>query len=113
MVNSGSINGVPATASHFLLTTELRHRLGFKGVVISDYDDVTALQSTYHIAPDLEGAVADAVNAGVDMAMNCQFVVRLRRRTDGRGRRTARVSHGADQPVGHADPDAEVQARAV
>ena len=70
MVNSGSINGIPATASHFLLTTELRHRLGFKGVVISDYDDVSALQTAYHIAPDLEGAVADAVNAGVDMAMN-------------------------------------------
>jgi beta-glucosidase len=69
MVNSGSINGVPATASHFLLTTELRQRLGFKGVVISDYGDVPALASTYHIAADLEGAVADAVNAGVDMAM--------------------------------------------
>ena len=69
MVNSGSINGVPATASKFLLTTELRQRLGFKGVVISDYGDVPALQTTYHIAPDLAGAVADAVNAGVDMAM--------------------------------------------
>ena len=69
MVDSGSINGVPATASHFLLTTELRNRLGFNGVVISDYGDVPALQSTYHIAPDLAGAVADAVNAGVDMAM--------------------------------------------
>ena len=70
MVDSGSINGIPATASHFLLTTELRQRLGFTGVVISDYNDVFALQTTYHIAPDLEGAVADAVNAGVDMAMN-------------------------------------------
>jgi beta-glucosidase len=70
MVNSGSINGIPATASHFLLTTELRQRLGFRGVAISDYDDVSALQTTYHIAADLEGAVADAVNAGVDMAMN-------------------------------------------
>jgi beta-glucosidase len=70
MVNSGSINGIPATASHFLLTTELRQRLGFRGVVISDYDDVSALETAYHIAPDLEGAVADAVNAGVDMAMN-------------------------------------------
>ncbi len=38
--------------------------------MISDYNDVSALQTTYHIAPDLEGAVADAVNAGVDMAMN-------------------------------------------
>ena len=70
MVNSGSINGIPATASHFLLTTELRQRLGFTGVVISDYNDVFALQTTYHIAPDLESAVAEAVNAGVDMSMN-------------------------------------------
>jgi beta-glucosidase len=70
MVDSGSINGIPATASHFLLTTELRQRLGFTGVVISDYNDVFALETTYHIAANLEDAVADAVNAGVDMAMN-------------------------------------------
>ena len=73
MVNSGSINGIPATASHFLLTTELRQRLGFKGVVISDYNDVFALQTTYNIAPDLESAVADAVNAGVDVAMKPRY----------------------------------------
>jgi Glycosyl hydrolase family 3 N terminal domain len=59
----------PATASHFLLTTELRDRLGFKGVVISDYADVPALQTAYHIAPDLATAAADAINAGVDMAI--------------------------------------------
>jgi beta-glucosidase len=69
MVDSGSINGVPATASHFLLTTELRDRLGFKGVVISDFGDVPALATTYHMAPDLAGAAALAINAGVDMAM--------------------------------------------
>jgi beta-glucosidase len=69
MVNSGSINGIPATASHFLLTTELRQRLGFQGVVISDYQDVPNLEKTYHIASDLAGAAAAAINAGVDMAM--------------------------------------------
>jgi beta-glucosidase len=69
MVDSGSVNGIPATASHFLLTTELRGRLGFKGVVISDYGDVPALATTYHIASDLAGAAALAINAGVDMAM--------------------------------------------
>ena len=69
MVDSGSVNGIPATASRFLLTTELRDRLGFKGVVISDYGDVSALASTYHIAPDLAGAAAIAINAGVDVAM--------------------------------------------
>ena len=40
MVDSGSVNGIPATASHYLLTTLLRGRMGFKGVVISDYGDV-------------------------------------------------------------------------
>jgi beta-glucosidase len=69
MVNSGSINNVPATASHFLLTTELRERLGFQGVVISDFGDVPALASAYHIAPDFAGAIAKAVNAGVDVSM--------------------------------------------
>jgi beta-glucosidase len=69
MVDSGSVNGIPATGSRFLLTTELRDRLGFKGVVISDYGDVPALASTYHIAPDLAGAAAIAINAGVDVAM--------------------------------------------
>src|SRR5215469_9681366 len=69
MVNSGSVNSIPATASHFLLTTELRDRLGFKGVVISDYGDVPALASTYHMAADLAGAAALAINAGVDVAM--------------------------------------------
>src|SRR5215471_16708404 len=63
MVNSGSVNGIPATASHFLLTEELRNRLGFKGVVISDFGDVPALATTYHVAAAL------AVKAGVDMAM--------------------------------------------
>ena len=69
MVDSGSINGVPATASHYLLTDILRKQLGFEGVVISDYQDVPALQSTYHITADLPGAIAKAVNAGVDMSM--------------------------------------------
>ena len=72
MVNSGSVNGVPATGSHYLLTDILRKQMGFKGVVISDYQDVTALQSAYHIAPDLAGAIAKAVNAGVDMSMQVQ-----------------------------------------
>jgi len=69
MVDSGSINAVPATASHYLLTDILRKQMGFKGVVISDYQDVPALQSAYHTASDLPGAIADAVNAGVDMSM--------------------------------------------
>jgi beta-glucosidase len=69
MADSGSINGIPATASHYLLTDVLRRQMGFKGVVISDYQDVPALQTAYHVAPDLAGSIAKAVNAGVDMSM--------------------------------------------
>jgi beta-glucosidase len=69
MVNSGSVNGVPATGSHYLLTDILRKQMGFKGVVISDYQDVQALQTAYHVAANPAEAIAKAVNAGVDMAM--------------------------------------------
>ncbi len=69
MVDSGSINGVPATGSHYLLTDILRKQLHFRGVVISDYQDVQALQTAYHVAADPAEAIAKAVNAGVDMAM--------------------------------------------
>jgi beta-glucosidase len=69
MVDSGSINGVPATGSHYLLTDILRDQMHFQGVVISDYQDVQALQTAYHVAANPADAIAEAVNAGVDMAM--------------------------------------------
>ena len=84
MVDSGSINNMPATASHFLLTTELRERLGFKGVVISDYGDVPALPNAYHVAADFSGAIAKAVNAGVDVSMTPSDYVGWQRRSDRR-----------------------------
>jgi beta-glucosidase len=69
MVDSGSINGVAATGSHYLLTDILRNQMHFQGVVISDYQDVQALQTAYHVAANPAEAIAKAVNAGVDMAM--------------------------------------------
>lgn len=69
MVDSGAVNGVPAHASKFLLNTELRDRMGFKGVTVSDWQDVRNLVDAYHVAADYPAAIALAVNAGVDMAM--------------------------------------------
>src|SRR6476620_569926 len=60
---------VPATASHYLLTDILRDQMHFQGVVISDYQDVQALQTAYHVAANPAEAIAEAVNAGVAMAM--------------------------------------------
>ncbi len=69
MINSGAVNGVPAHASKYLLTTQLRERMGFRGVAITDWEDIRFLVDRYHVAADYEEAIAMAVNAGVDMAM--------------------------------------------
>jgi beta-glucosidase len=69
MVNSGSVNGEPVHASHHLLTDVLRGQLHFKGVVISDWQDVENLKTKYHVADTMEDAIALAVNAGLDMSM--------------------------------------------
>jgi beta-glucosidase len=69
MVNSGSVNGEPVHASHHLLTDVLRGQLHFKGVVISDWQDVENLVTKYHVAANMEDAIAMAVNAGLDMSM--------------------------------------------
>jgi beta-glucosidase len=69
MTQDGTINGIPAFASRFLQTTELRGRLGFQGVVISDYRNVEQLFEANHTASDMAEAAAQMINAGVDMSM--------------------------------------------
>jgi beta-glucosidase len=69
MTQDGSINHIPAFASRFLQTTELRKRLGFEGVLISDYENIPQLVTAYHTAGDLAEAAAQAINAGVDVSM--------------------------------------------
>jgi beta-glucosidase len=69
MINSGSVNGEPVHASHHLLTDVLRGQLGFKGLTISDWQDVENLKTKYHVADTMEDAIALAVNAGMDMSM--------------------------------------------
>ncbi|MFB9909265.1 glycoside hydrolase family 3 N-terminal domain-containing protein [Allokutzneria oryzae] len=69
MINSGSINGVPVHASRYMLTEQLRNRLGFDGVAISDWQDIRSLVTKYKAAADYPTAIAMSVNAGLDMAM--------------------------------------------
>jgi beta-glucosidase len=69
MANSGSVNGEPVHASHRLLTDVLRGQLGFRGLVISDWQDIENLLTKYHVATNMEDAIAKAFNAGVDMSM--------------------------------------------
>ena len=69
MVNSGEINGVPVHGSKYLLTDVLRGELGFKGVIVSDWEDVIRLHTWQHVAATPEDAVKMALDAGLDMSM--------------------------------------------
>ncbi|MFC6826687.1 glycoside hydrolase family 3 N-terminal domain-containing protein [Halopelagius fulvigenes] len=69
MVNSGSVNGVPAHASKFLLTEVLREWWGFEGVVISDWDDFDRMITLHEYVPTFRDAVREGINAGVDVYM--------------------------------------------
>ncbi len=69
MVNSGSVNGVPVHASGDLLSGLLRERLGFDGVIVSDWNDLERLVTAHGYARDFPEAVALGVNAGIDVYM--------------------------------------------
>lgn len=63
-----SVNGVPATASHYLLTELLRDRYKFRGFVVSDFDSVGELVR-HGVARDRGEAARKALMAGIDMDM--------------------------------------------
>ncbi len=69
MINSGEINGEPVHASKFLLTDLLRKELGFRGMAVSDWEDIIRLHTRHNVAATPRQAVAIAVNAGIDMSM--------------------------------------------
>lgn len=69
MINSGEINGVPGHVNHHILTDILRTELGFKGFVVSDWEDIKKLVTTWRIASNEKEATRLAIMAGIDMSM--------------------------------------------
>jgi len=73
MLNSGSVNGVPAHASDWLVGRMLRDRYGFDGVVTTDYNDFRRVASNNGLVPETEAgyrrAIELGINAGIDMYM--------------------------------------------
>jgi beta-glucosidase len=69
MVNSAEINGIPGHINHHLLTGILRDELGFKGFVVSDWEDIKKLVTIWHVAATEKEATRMAVMAGIDMSM--------------------------------------------
>lgn len=69
MINSGELNGIPVHADKYLLTDVLRNELGFKGLAVTDWEDIIRLHTKHKIAPTMKDAVMLAINAGIDMSM--------------------------------------------
>jgi len=69
MVNSAEINGVPGHINHHILTDILHDELGFKGFVVSDWEDIKKLVTVWRVAPTEKEATRMAVMAGIDMSM--------------------------------------------
>lgn len=69
MINSGEINGTPVHINSEILTQLLRNELGFKGVAVTDWEDVYKLVNLHHVAENKKEAVRMAVMAGIDMSM--------------------------------------------
>ena len=69
MINSGVVNGIPGHANYNLLTKTLKQDWGFKGFVVSDWEDFMMLHTVHRTAPTIAEAAVQAFNAGVDMSM--------------------------------------------
>ena len=83
MINSSMINNVPVHSSYELLTELLRNKLGFKGMIVTDWEDIIRLHERHKIASTPKEAVKMAINAGIDMSMVpnsfsfCEYLVEL------------------------------------
>src|SRR5882724_11218468 len=69
MINSAEINGIPGHVNRHILTDILRDELGFKGFVVSDWEDIKKLVTVWHVAANEKEATRMSVMAGIDMSM--------------------------------------------
>jgi beta-glucosidase len=63
------LDGVPCGASRELMVTLLRERLGFDGVVVSDYFTLAMLLSYHRVAVDRGDAARLGLEAGIDVEL--------------------------------------------
>ena len=69
MVNGADVNGLPMPVSRRMLNDLLRDRLGFKGITMSDWEDVERLYSRHKVVPTQKDSIIRSFNAGLDMNM--------------------------------------------
>ncbi|WP_289006763.1 beta-glucosidase [uncultured Parabacteroides sp.] len=71
MSSYNDYDGFPVQSSYYWLTTRLRGEMGFRGYVVSDSDAVEYLYSKHNTAEDMEEAVLQSVEAGLNI--RCTF----------------------------------------
>lgn len=69
MVNGGDVNGVPMPVSKRMMNDLLRDQLGFRGVTLSDWEDVERLYSRHKVVRTRKDAIIRSFNAGLDLNM--------------------------------------------
>jgi beta-glucosidase len=69
MTGYQSMEGVPSTCNHWLLTEVLKDEWGFKGVVVTDWDNVGRLVKEQRVCANYMEAAVAAVRAGNDIMM--------------------------------------------
>lgn len=69
MCSYNSIDGIPVSADHELLTEVLRNQFGMPGFVRSDLTAIARLHGEHHVAETREEAMAIGLEAGVDLQL--------------------------------------------
>ena len=67
MTSYNSIDGIPCTSNHYLLTQLLRNEWKFRGFVVSDLYSIEGIHESHFVALTKENAAIQSVTAGVDV----------------------------------------------
>lgn len=70
MTAHNEVNGIPAHMDKHMMTDLMRDRWGFDGFYVSDWNDVSRIDTWHHVAKDFKQATEYSVGAGLDMHMH-------------------------------------------
>ena len=64
-----AVDGIPASINKWLIDTNLREKWGFKGFIVTDWNNVGRLYFQQHVVKSFDEGVEKSLKAGIDMAM--------------------------------------------